>query len=63
MFKQITLKIHDILFSELSFNADILNFSDLTLFVLTALENLADNIVHAYFFSYNTRLSHFSSYL
>ncbi len=51
------------LFSELLFNADALNFFNLTLFTLVTLKNLADNVIHAYFFSYNIRLSHFSSYL
>jgi len=63
MFKQLTLKTHEILFSELLFDADALNFSDLTLSALVAFENLADNVAHAYFFSHNIRLSHFSSYL
>ncbi len=63
MFKQLTLKTHEILFSELLFNVNALNFSDLTLSVLAAFENLADNVAHAYFFSHNTRFSHFSSYL
>ncbi len=63
MFKQLTLKTHEILFSELLFNADALDFSDLTLFTLAAFENFANNVAHAYFFSHNARLSHFSSYL
>ena len=63
MFKQLTLKTHEILFSKLLFNADALDFSDLTLSVLAAFENLADKIAYAYFFSHNTRLAHFSSYL
>jgi len=63
IFKQLTLKTYEILFSELLFNADALNFSNLTLFILITFENLANNAVHAYFFSYNIRLLHFSSYL
>ncbi len=63
MFKQLTLKTHEILFSKLLFDADASDFSDLTLFTLAAFKNLADNAAHAYFFSHNTRLAHFSSYL
>jgi hypothetical protein len=63
LFKQLTLKTHEILFSELLFNADVTDFSALTLFALAATENLADNTAHTYFFSHNTTLSHFSSYL
>ncbi len=63
MFKQLTLKTHEILFSKLLFDVNTSDFSDLTLFILTASENLADKIAHAYFFSHNTRLAHFSSYL
>jgi superfamily II DNA helicase RecQ len=63
LFKQLTLKTHDILFSELLLNADVSDFSDLTLSALAATENLADNTAHAYFLSHNTTLSHFSSYL
>ncbi len=63
LFKQLTLKIHKILFSELLFDADMINFSALTLFAFAATENLADNTAHTYFFFYNITLSHFSSYL
>ncbi len=63
LFKQLTLKTHEILFSELLFNADVTDFSALTLSALAATENLADNTAHTYFFSHNTTLSHFSSYL
>ncbi len=63
LFKQLTLKTHEILFSELLFDADVTNFSALTLSAFAATENLADNTAHTYFFSYNTTLSHFSSYL
>jgi len=63
LFKQLTLKIYEILFSELLFNANVTDFSALTLSALAATENLADNTAHTYFFSYNTTLSHFSSYL
>jgi hypothetical protein len=63
LFEQLTLKIHDILFSELLFDANATDFSDLTLSALAAKENLADNTAHPYFFTHNTSLSHFSSYL
>ncbi len=63
MFKQLTLKTHEILFSKLLFNVNVSDFSDLTLSVLAAFENLANKVAHAYFFSHNTRLAHFSSYL
>ena len=63
LFKQLTLKTHEILFSELLFNADVTDFSALTLFALAATKNLADNTAYTYFFSHNTTLSYFSSYL
>ncbi len=63
LFKQLTLKTHEILFSELLFNADVTDFSALTLSALAATKNLADNTAHTYFFSHNTTFSHFSSYL
>jgi len=63
LFKQLTLRTYEILFSELLFNTDVINFSDLTLSAFAATENLADNTAHSYFFSHNTILSHFSSYL
>ena len=51
------------LFIELLFNANALNFKDLTLLTLAAFENITDHIAQAYFFSANAKLSHFSSYL
>ncbi len=63
LFKQLTLKTYEILFSKLLFNADVINFSALTLFALAATKNLADNTAYTYFFSHNITLSHFSSYL
>ena len=63
LFKQLTLKTHEILFSKLLFNADMTDFSALTLSAFAATENLANNTAHTYFFSHNTTLSHFSSYL
>ncbi len=51
------------LFTELLFNVNALNFKDLTLSTLAAFENIADHIAQAYFFFINAKLSHFSSYL
>jgi hypothetical protein len=45
------------------FNADVIDFFALTLSAFAATKNLADNTAHFYFFSHNTILSHFSSYL
>jgi hypothetical protein len=56
LFEQLTLRTHEILFSELLFNANVIDFSDLTLSALAATENLADNTAHVYFFSHNTTL-------
>ena len=63
MFKQLTLKTHEILFIELLFNVNVANFSDLTLLTLAASENLSDNSAQSYFFTHNSILSYFSSYL
>jgi len=63
LFKQLTLKTHEILFSKLLFNANVIDFSNITLSALVATESLANNIAYTYFFTYNTSLLYFSSYL
>ena len=62
-FKQLTLKTHKILFTKLLFIVDAVDFSNLTLSVLAASEDLLNNSAQFDFFTYNLILSYISSYL